>query len=195
MRKLNQKVDDFLRETGKWQVEMEKLREIILDCDLEEEFKWYQPCYTLNGRNVVLIHGFKEYCAILFFNGSLMKDPDGILIQQTENVQAARQIRFTNLQQIVRAEATLKNYVHEAMEVEKSGRKVEHKKTADYPVAEEFRVRLERNPALRTAFESLTPGRQRAYLFYFSSAKQSSTRELRIEKYVQNILDGKGLND
>jgi len=174
---------------------MEALRTIVLDCGLAEELKWRHPCYTLDGKNVVLIHGFKEYCALLFFKGALMKDPEGILAQQTENVQAGRQIRFTSVREIAAMKPVLKAYVREAIEVEKAGLKVKHKKTSDFPVAEEFQKKLDETPALKTAFKALTPGRQRDYFFYFSSAKQSKTRVARIEKSVQKILDGKGMND
>ena len=193
--KKNPKVDEFLRKTKTWREEFEKLRAIILDCRLTEDFKWGVPCYTLEKKNVVLMHGFKEYCALLFFKGALLADPKGVLIRQTENVQAARQIRFTNVREIVSKKAIVKAYVQEAIEVEKAGRKVKLKKTSDYKVAEEFQRKLDEIPALRTAFEALTPGRQRQYLFYFSSAKQSKTREARIEKCVPLILDGLGLND
>jgi len=192
---MNPKVDEFLSKAKRWQEEMTQLRNIVLACGLNEEMKWMHPCYTYQNSNVVLIHGFKEYCALLFFKGALLKDTNGILIQQTENVQAGRQIRFTNLQDIVELEATLKAYIFEAIEVEKAGLKVELKKTKDYPVPEEFQTKLDESPALKTAFEALTPGRQRAYLFHFGQPKQSKTRESRIEKYIPQILDGKGLND
>lgn len=191
----NPKVDFFFDEATKWQAEYVQLRNIVLDCKLTEELKWGCPCYTLNKRNVVLIHGFKEYCALLFFKGSLLKDTNNILIRQTENVQAARQIRFTNAREIVKLKTILKNYVYEAIEVEKAGLKVDLKKVGDYKVPEEFQNKLKQMPALKKAFTALTPGRQRAYLFFFSQPKQSKTRESRIEKYVQQILDGKGLND
>lgn len=193
--KLNPKVEAFVERAKTWKAEYEKLREIVLDCDLTEDFKWMHPCYTLQNKNVVLIHGFKEYCALLFHKGALLKDPHGILIQQTENVQAARQIRFTNVQQIIEMETILKDYIHEAIEVEKSGLEVELKKNTEYEVPEELQNKFEELPALKTAFEALTPGRQRAYLLYFSEAKQSKTRASRIEKYMQHIFDGKGLND
>ena len=192
---MNPKVDEFLSKAKKWQEEMTKLRSIVLDCGLNEEVKWMHPCYTYQNSNVVLIHGFKEYCALLFFKGALLKDTEGILIQQTENVQAGRQIRFTNVQEIVELEATIKAYIFEAIEVEKAGLKVELKKTKDYPVPEEFQTKLNEHLALKAAFEALTPGRQRAYLFHFSQPKQSKTRESRIEKCIPQILDGKGLND
>lgn len=192
---MNPKVDAFLSRAEKWRKEFEKLRAIVLGCGLTEELKWGQPCYTLQGKNIVLIHGFKEYCAFLFFKGALLNDAKGILIQQTENVQSARQIRFTNLQEIIKLERTLKGYVFEAVEVERAGLKVKLKKTSEFRIPEEFQARLNANPALKAAFDGLTPGRQRAYLFYFSQAKQSKTRAARVEKYVPQILDGKGLND
>ncbi|MFB8374318.1 YdeI/OmpD-associated family protein [Paenibacillus taichungensis] len=193
--KTNPKVDEYLNKTKKWKEESEKLREIVLSCGLTEDFKWMHPCYTLENKNIVIIHGFKEYCALLFHKGALLKDEQGILIQQTENVQAARQIRFTNLQQIVDMETILKEYILEAIEIEKAGLKVALKKNTEYVVPEEFQTKLDENLALKTAFEALTPGRQRAYLFYFSQPKQSKTRVSRVEKSMQQILDGKGLND
>jgi len=193
--RMNPKVDEFLSKEKKWKEEFEQLRNIVLDCELTEEFKWMHPCYTFENKNIVLIHGFKEYCALLFHKGALLKDAHGILIQQTENVQAARQIRFTNVQEIIEMETTLKAYIHEAIEVEKAGLEVNFKKTADYIIPEELHDKFDENPALKTAFEALTPGRQRAYIHYFSQPKQSKTRESRIEKYMQQILDGKGLND
>jgi uncharacterized protein YdeI (YjbR/CyaY-like superfamily) len=195
MNRMNPKVDFYFRKAKKWQEEFQKLRRIILDCQLTEELKWGQPCYTFQKRNIVLIHGFKEYCALLLFKGALLKDADGILIQQTENVQAARQIRFTNVREIVQLEPILKAYIHEAIEVEKSGLKVKLKKTSDFAIPEEFQKKLDAIPALKTAFGALTPGRQRAYLFYFSVAKQSKTQEARVEKCMQQILKGKGLDD
>jgi uncharacterized protein YdeI (YjbR/CyaY-like superfamily) len=192
---MNPKVDGYLRKAKKWQEEFKKLRMIILDCGLTEELKWGQPCYTFEKSNIVLIHGFKEYCALLFFKGALLNDPNGILIQQTENVQAARQIRFTNVREIVKMEPILKAYIYEAIEVEKAGLKVNYKKTADFKIPEEFQKKLDEIPALKTAFDALTPGRQRAYIFYFSAPKQSKTRESRVEKCMQQILNGKGLND
>ncbi|CCU60963.1 YdeI/OmpD-associated family protein [Bacillus subtilis] len=191
----NPKVDEFLSKAKKWKEEFEKLRTIILDCELTEDFKWMHPCYTYNNKNVVLIHGFKEYCALLFHKGALLQDTDGILIQQTENVQAARQIRFTNVQEINELENILKAYIHEAIEVEKAGLKVEVNKNIELNIPEELQNKFDEIPALKTAFEALTPGRQRAYTLYFSQAKQSKTRESRVEKYVQKILDGKGLKD
>ncbi|OAB40566.1 hypothetical protein PMSD_01280 [Paenibacillus macquariensis subsp. defensor] len=192
---LNPKVDEYLNKSKKWKEEYEKLRTIVLDCELTEEFKWMHPCYTLENKNIVLIHGFKEYCAILFIKGSLLKDANGILIQQTENVQAGRQIRFTNVQEIVEMEATLKAYIYEAIEVEKAGLEVDFKKNEEYTIPEEFQNKLDEMPALKTAFEALTPGRQRAYIFHFTQPKQSKTRVSRVEKYMPQILDGKGLND
>jgi uncharacterized protein YdeI (YjbR/CyaY-like superfamily) len=195
MRRQNPKVDTFLSKAKKWGKEFEQLRTIVLDCGLTEEYKWMHPCYTFGGKNIVLIHGFKEYCALLFFKGALLKDNKGILIQQTENVQAGRQIRFTNVQEIVKMKSILKRYIHEAVEVEKAGLKVKMKKTSDFKIPEEFRHKLNKIPALKTAFKALTPGRQRAYIFYFSQAKQSKTREARVEKYMPQILNGKGLDD
>ena len=192
---MNPKVDWFFTKPSKWQEEYEKLRMIVLDCGLTEELKWGCPCYTLKESNIVLIHGFKEYCALLFFKGVLLKDAKHILIQQTENVQAGRQIRFTNLKEITEKEKILKAYIFEAVEVEKAGLKVKMKKTADYKMPEEFQNKLNKIPALKTAFHALTPGRQRGYLYYFSQAKQSKTREQRIEKYMKQILSGKGLDD
>jgi len=191
--RMNPKVDEYLRKAKKWQKEMEKLRMIILDCGLTEELKWGCPCYTFQKSNIVLIHGFKEYCALLFFKGALLKDPKGILIQQTENVQAARQIRFTNVREILRMAPILKAYIYEAKE--KADLKVSYKKTSDFKIPEEFQNKLDELPSLKTAFDALTPGRQRAYLFYFSQPKQSKTRESRVEKCMQPILNGKGLND
>ncbi|MEC2177772.1 YdeI family protein [Bacillus subtilis] len=191
----NPKVDEFLSKAKKWKEEFEKLRTIILDCELTEDFKWMHPCYTYNNKNVVLIHGFKEYCALLFHKGALLQDAHGILIQQTENVQAARQIRFTNVQEINELENILKAYIHEAIEVEKAGLKVEVNKNIELNIPEELQNKFDEIPALKTAFEALTPGRQRAYTLYFSQAKQSKARESRVEKYVQKILDGKGLKD
>ena len=195
MNKKNPKVDAFLRKTEKWQEEFKNLRRIILDCGLTEELKWGVPCYTFENKNVVLIHGFKEYCAILFVKGALLKDANNVLIQQTENVQAARQVRFTNVQEIVEQETILKAYIHEAVEVEKAGMKVNYKKTSEYIIPEEFQIKLNEIPALKTAFKALTPGRQRAYIYYFSQPKQSKTRKSRVEKYVPQILSGKGIND
>jgi uncharacterized protein YdeI (YjbR/CyaY-like superfamily) len=192
---MNPRVDWFFDKAGNWQKEFEKLRTIILDCGLTEELKWGCPCYTFENRNIVLIHGFKEYCALLFFKGALLNDPESILIQQTKNVQSARQIRFTNNKEIVKLEKILKAYIYEAIEVERAGLKVKMKKTSDFNIPEEFQKKLDKKPALKKAFEALTPGRQRAYIFYFSQPKQSKTRESRIEKYISQILRGKGLND
>jgi len=191
----NPKVDFFFSKAKKWKEEFERLRAIVLDCGLSEELKWGKPCYTFQNSNIVLIHGFKEYCALLFFKGDLLKDAKGILVQQTENVQAARQIRFTNVREIDKIEPILKAYIKEAIEVEKAGLKVDYKKTADFAIPEEFQNKLDEIPALKTAFDALTPGRQRGYILYFSAPKQSKTRESRIEKCMQQILDGKGLND
>ena len=193
---MNRKVDQFLEKSTKWKEEMNLLREIILDMkELHEDYKWMHPCYTLGGKNVVLIHGFKEYCALLFHKGALLKDSDGILIQQTENVQSARQIRFTDITRIKKQRAVIKRYIREAIEIERSGMKVKLKETAEFPVPKEFQSRLNKNPGLKNSFEALTPGRQRGYLFYFSQAKQSKTRESRIEKYIPNIIQGKGIDD
>ena len=195
MNNTNPKVDFYFIKEKKWQEELEKLRTIILDCQLTEELKWGVPCYTFQKSNIVLIHVFKEYCAILFVKGALLKDANGILIQQTENVQAARQIRFTNVKEIVGMETILKDYIYEAIEVEKAGLKVNYKKATEFSIPDEFQNKLDENPALETAFYALTPGRQRAYLLYFSAPKQSKTREARVEKYMPQILNGKGLND
>ncbi len=195
MSTINTKVDLFFSKAKKWKEEYEKLRSIVLSCGLEEDYKWMHPCYTFEGKNIVLIHGFKEYCAILFFKGVLLKDAKNILIRQTESVQAGRQVRFTNVKEIVNLESILKAYIFEAVEVERAGLKVKKKKTSDYKIPEEFQKKLNEIPNLKTAFYALTPGRQRAYLFYFLQAKQSKTRETRVEKYMQKILDGKGLDD
>lgn len=191
----NPKVDWYFDEADKWKLESQKLRAIAFDCELTEELKWGKPCYAFENSNIVLIHGFKEYCALLFFKGALLKDPRGILVQQTENVQVPRQIRFTSVREIVEMERTLKAYIKEAIEVEKAGVKVKLKKTSEFKMPDEFRDKLDKTPALKKAFEALTPGRQRGYLLYFSAAKQSKTRESRIEKYMQQILKGKGLDD
>ncbi|MEO6720088.1 MAG: YdeI family protein [Ferruginibacter sp.] len=196
---MNPKVD-FYFSNARWQKELEQLRKIVLDTTaigsgLTEELKWGVPCYTFQKSNIVLIHVFKEYCALLFFKGALLNDAEGILIQQTKNVQSARQIRFTNVQQIVKMKSILKAYINEAIEVEKAGLKVNLKKTKAFKVPEEFQNKLDKIPALKTAFNALTPGRQRAYILYFSAPKQSKTRESRIEKFKQQILNGKGLND
>jgi uncharacterized protein YdeI (YjbR/CyaY-like superfamily) len=192
---MNPKVDFFFSKTKKWEEEFEKLRMIVLDCGLTEELKWGVPCYRFQKTNIVLIHGFKEYCALLFFKGALLNDPNGILIQQTKNVQSARQIRFTSVQEIVKMAPILKAYIYEAIEVEKAGLKVKLKKTTEFIIPEEFQKKLDKVPALKTAFKALTPGRQRAYIFHFSAPKQSKTRESRVEKYMQQILNGKGLDD
>lgn len=192
---MNPKVDFYFNKAGKWKEELAELRRIILDCHLAEELKWGVPCYTFEGKNIILIHVFKEYCAVLFFKGALLKDPHHVLVQQTEQVQAARQVRFTNAGEITAVEAILKAYIFEAVEVEEAGLKVEFKKTTEYNIPEEFQSHLSKDSALKAAFEALTPGRQRGYLLYFSAPKQSKTRESRIEKSRQLILDGKGLND
>lgn len=194
---MNPKVEFYFSKEKKWKNEFEKLRTIVLDCGLTEELKWGQPCYTFEKGNVVLIHGFKEYCALLFFKGALLKDARGILIQQTKNVQAARQVRFTDVREIDKLKKILKAYIYEAMEVEEAGLKVPVKKTSEYAIPEEFKKKLSAKDgrALKTAFETLTPGRQRAYLLFFSAPKQSKTKEARIEKCVPQILKGKGLND
>ena len=192
---------DFYFNKARWQKELEQLRIIILDCGLTEELKWGVPCYTFPAAagnkksNIVLLHVFKEYCAMLFFKGALLRDTNRMLIQQTENVQAACQARFTNVREIVTMKAILKAYIYEAIEVEKAGLKVNLKKTTEYKIPEEFQKKLNKNRALKTAFHALTPGRQRAYILHFSAPKQSKTRESRIEKYMQQILNGKGLND
>jgi uncharacterized protein YdeI (YjbR/CyaY-like superfamily) len=192
---MNPKVDSFLRRQDKWHDAFERLREIILSCDLNEELKWGQPCYDLDGKNVVLMHGFKDYCAVLFHKGSLLKDPKGILIQQTKNVQAARQIRFTNVQEVVKQEKTLKAYIREAIELERSGAKVPFKKTEEFEMPAELKARLDKNARLKTAFAALTPGRQRGYMYYVSQAKQAKTRESRVEKCIPKIMDGLGWDD
>jgi uncharacterized protein YdeI (YjbR/CyaY-like superfamily) len=192
---MNPKVDFYFNKAGKWQAELEQLRIIALDCGLTEELKWGCPCYALEKRNIVLIHEFKEYCAFLFFKGALLHDTHGILIQQTEHVQAARRIRFTNVREITEQSTTLRAYIFEAIEVEKSGLKVEMKKTREFSMPGEFKQRLADDPKLRTAFDALTPGRQRAYLLHFAAAKQVKTRESRIEKCIPQILIGKGLGD
>lgn len=191
--KNNPKVDEYVGKAKTWKEETVKLRQIILDSALTEDFKWMHPCYTFEGKNVVLIHGFKEYVALLFHKGALLQDPNGILVQQTENVQAARQIRFTHVKEIIEMESILKDYIKQAIEVEKAGLKVEM--NTDINVVEELQKKFDENPSLKTAFEELTPGRQRAYCFYFSQAKQTKTREGRIEKCIPKILEGKGLND
>ena len=195
MNSMNPKADWFFTKATEWQEEFEKLRNVILDCGLTEELKWGVPCYTFEKRNIVLIHGFKEYCALLFFKGALLNDAKRILVQQTKNVQAARQIRFTNVREIVKMKPILKAYIYEAIEAEKAGLKVPLKKTKEFNVPEEFQNKLKKSPALKKAFNALTPGRQRGYLVYFSQPKQSKTRESRVEKCVQQILNGEGLND
>jgi uncharacterized protein YdeI (YjbR/CyaY-like superfamily) len=195
MKNTNPKVEFYFRKAKQWQEEFEKLRDIVLDCGLSEDLKWGCPCYTFEKTNVVLIHGFKDYCALLFFKGALLKDPKGILIQQTENVQATRQIRFTSAREIVKMKSVLKAYVKAAIEVEKAGLKVNLKKTSEFKMPAEFKNKLDQSPALKRAFAALTPGRQRGYLLYFDQPKQSKTREARIEKCTQQILKGRGLND
>jgi uncharacterized protein YdeI (YjbR/CyaY-like superfamily) len=192
---MNPNVDFFFRKAKQWQEEFEKLRTIILDCGLTEELRWGCPCYTFQKSNIVLIHGFKEYCALLFFKGAMLKDPNRILIQQTKNVQAARQIRFTNIREIAKMEPVLKAYTKEAIEVEKAGLEVRFKKTSQFKIPEEFQIKLDEIPNLKTAFDALTPGRQRGYILYFSAPQQSKTRESRVGKSMQQILKGKGLND
>ena len=192
---MNPKVDAYLSKLKKWQEESAKLRKITLGCELTEELKWSVPCYTFQAKNIVLIHGFKEYCALLFFKGALLKDTKGILVQQTENVQAGRQLRFTDVREIVEMENVIRDYIYEAIEVEKSGLKVPFKRAREFTIPEEFQNKLEKIPALKAAFDALTPGRQRAYILYFSASKQSKTRDSRIEKCMQQILDGKGLDD
>lgn len=195
MKKTNPKVDEILSRATKWLEELETLRTIILGFPLNEELKWYQPCYTLENKNVVLIHGFKEYCALMFFKGSLLKDPKQILVSPGEHTQVTRQIRFRNVREIVALKSTVKAYIQEAIEVEKTGLKVTLKKTSDFKIPVEFQNKLEEIPALKTAFCALTPGRQRAYILHFSQPKQSKTREARVEKYIRQILSGKGIND
>lgn len=192
---LNPKVDEFLTNLKKWNQEFTKLRSIILKAPLTEEVKWGVPCYTFDGKNVVLIHGFKEYCAILFIKGSLLQDSQQILIQQTENVQAGRQLRFTDIKEIIAIESVIKSYIDEAIEIEKSGLEVNFKKSTEFTIPTELQKQFDDVPNLKSAFNSLTPGRQNAYIFYFSAPKLPKTRETRIEKYVQQILDGKGLYD
>jgi uncharacterized protein YdeI (YjbR/CyaY-like superfamily) len=192
---MNAKVDFYFSKAKKWQEEIEKLRMIVLDCGLIEELKWGVPCYVFQKSNIVLIHVFKEYCALLFFKGALLHDANGILIQQTENVQAGRQVRFTSVREIVKMKTILKAYIYEAIEVEKAGLKVPLKKTKEFTTADEFKNKLDENAALKTAFKALTPGRQRGYLLHFSAPKQSKTRQSRVEKCMKQILNGKGLND
>jgi uncharacterized protein YdeI (YjbR/CyaY-like superfamily) len=195
MNNMNPNVDFYFNKAQKWKKELEQLRMIVLGCGLTEELKWGVPCYTFKKNNIVLIHVFKEYCALLFFKGTLLKDAKGILIQQTKNVQAARQIRFTSVSEIVKVQPIIKTYIYEAIEVETAGLKVDFKKTMEFIITEEFQKKLDKIPALKTAFNLLTPGRQRAYLLYFAAPKQPKTRESRIEKYMKQILKGKGLND
>lgn len=195
MTNMNPQVDEYVRETDKWQEEIEQLRKVSLDCGLTEEFKWRKPCYTFQGSNIAIIQPFKEYCALMFFKGVLLKDPKGILVAPGENSQTQRQFRFTSAQEIDELEPVLKEYIDEAIEVEKAGLEVTFKKTTEYTIPEELKNKFDENPALKTAFEALTPGRQRAYIIYFTKPKQSKTRESRIEKYMQQILEGKGLND
>ncbi|AHM67165.1 protein of hypothetical function duf1801 [Paenibacillus polymyxa SQR-21] len=192
---MNPKVDVYLGKVNKWKAEMEKLRAIMLDCQLTEELKWGKPCYMFQNSNIAIIQGFKEHCALMFFKGALLKDPNGILIKPGEDTQAGRQIRFTNVEEIVEMETILKAYIIEAIEVEKAGLKVDFKKNTEPIFPEEFQAKLDENPALKTAFAALTPGRQRAYIMHFSAPKQSKTRESRVEKCMQDILNGKGLND
>lgn len=192
---MNPKVDWFFDKETKWKKEYQELRRIVLDCALEEELKWGVPCYTFRKSNILLLHGFKRYCALLFHKGVLLKDPDNMLIQQTENVQSARQLRFTNWQEIIDLKPTIKAYIFEAIEVEKLGLEVKMKKTSEFKIPDEFKKALNDNPNLKAAFSALTPGRQRGYLLHFSQAKQSKTRASRIEKLIPKILSGKGLND
>jgi uncharacterized protein YdeI (YjbR/CyaY-like superfamily) len=192
---MNPKLDRYFKKLKKWREEFETLRAIVLDCGLTEELKWGVPCYSFENKNIVLIHGFKEYCALLFFKGALLKDAKEILVRQTENVQSARQIRFTNVREIAQREATLKSYIREAIAVEEAGLKVNYKKTPEFKIPEELQNKLDESSALKTAFGALTPGRQRGYILYFSAPKQSKTRTSRIGKSEARILDGKGLND
>jgi uncharacterized protein YdeI (YjbR/CyaY-like superfamily) len=192
---MNPQVDFFFEEPSQWQKEYKKLRTIVLGCGLTEELKWGVPCYTYENSNVVLIHGFKEYCALLFHKGALLKDTNDILIQQTKNVQAARQVRFTNVQEIEKLKPVLKSLIYQAIELEKAGLKINFKKTEEFEMSPEFQKRLDKNKTLKSAFENLTPGRQKGYLLYFSQAKQTKTRESRIDKSVDKILKGQGLND
>ena len=195
MSETNPKVDFFFSKAGKWQEATEQLRTVIINCGLDEELKWGCPCYTYQKRNIVLIHTFKDYCALLFFKGALLNDPHGVLVQQTGNVQAARQVRFSGLMEIMEQRPILEAYIHEAIKAEESGLKVPLKKPSDFAVADEFKQKLNAIPSLKTAFEALTPGRQRNYLLHFSAPKQSKTREARVKKCIPQILDGKGLND
>lgn len=188
-------VDRFLDRAKKWKEEMTLLRKICLDCALDEDFKWMHPCYTLQGNNIVLIHGFKDYCALLFHKGVLLKDTENILVQQTKYVQSARQLRFTSLEEIIYLEKTIKTYIFEAIEVEKAGLEVKMKKTSEFEMPEELQIKFEEDPDFKAAFKALTPGRQRGYLLHFSQAKQAKTREARIEKNREKILKGEGLQD
>jgi len=192
---MNPQVDAFLKRQDKWRAEFEKLREIFLDSGLTEELKWGQPCYALDGKNVALMHGFKEYCAILFNKGALLPDPKGVLIQQTKNVQAARQIRFTSVQDVTRLEKTVKAYLRKAIEIERAGLKVKFKKTEELELPEELESRLAANAKLKAAFAALTPGRQRGYIFHFAQPKLSTTRAARVKKHIPRILKGLGLDD
>jgi uncharacterized protein YdeI (YjbR/CyaY-like superfamily) len=192
---MSPKVDAFLKREDKWRAEFEKLREILLGSGLTEDLKWGQPCYALDGKNVALMHGFKEYCALLFHKGALLKDPKGVLIQQTKNVQAARQIRFASVQQVTKLEKTVKAYLREAIAIERAGLKVQFKKTEDLQVPEEFASKLAKNAKLKAAFAALTPGRQRGYIFHFSQPKLSKTRAARVDKYIPKILEGRGWDD
>ena len=193
--KTNPKVDWYFKKPRKWKEEINILRDVILSSGLNEELKWGCPCYTLEGKNIMLIHVFKEYCAVLFFKGALLKDQENILIQQTKNVQSGRQMRFISLVEVKELKPVLKAYINDAIIAEKSGLKVEFKKTAEYDMPEEFQIRLDEDAALKKAFNELTPGRQRGYLLFFSAAKQSKTREARVEKYIKHILNGKGMDD
>jgi uncharacterized protein YdeI (YjbR/CyaY-like superfamily) len=195
MKNLNPEINAFISDAEQWRKEFKKLRTIVLDSPLTEEMKWGKPCYTFKNSHVVLMHGFKKYCALLFIKGALLKDPKGILVAQTKNVQAGRQVRFGSVEEIVKMEPILKAYIHEAIEVEKAGLKVDFKKTAEFKAPEEFQTKLDEIPALKIAFEALTPGRKRAYILYFSAPKQAKTRQVRVEKYMRQILKGKGLND
>lgn len=192
---LNPSVDGYIRKNKEWRAEFEALRAILLDFPLKEEIKWMHPCYTLDGGNIVLMQEFKEYCALMFPKGALLKDPDGVLVAMTENTQAARQIRFTSAEQISEIETIIRATVQEAIEVEEAGLQVVFKDTSEFEFPDEFQSRLEENPELQAAFEALTPGRQRGYLLHFSGAKQSKTRTSRVEKCIPRILEGKGLND
>ena len=194
-KKLNPDVDFYITKAKNWTEELKQLRAIVFDCGLTEELKWGCPCYTFQESNIVLIHMFKEYCALLFFKGALLNDANGILVQQTKNVQSARQVRFTNVKDIIKMKKTLKAYIYEAIEAEKTGLKVDFKEKNELVFPEEFQKKIKENPRLKTAFNALTPGRQRAYNLYFSGAKQSKTRQARIEKCIPQILNGKGLND